>query len=83
MSLVTVYLGEMRRGNSPSYSKCRLMANRPGGTRIPQLFGDDRLLVAEVHKVLYDRVGVWHVKTDFWQLVIYSLEALREKEENI
>lgn len=35
--------------------------NSPGGTGIPQLFGDDRLLIAEVHKSLHDRVGMWHI----------------------
>lgn len=32
--------------------------------------------MAEVHKVLYDRVGVGHVKADFWQFIVHSLEAL-------
>ena len=55
------------------------MAHQPGGTGVSQLFGDDRLLVAEVHKGLHDGVGMWHIKVDFRELIIDTLEALRGK----
>lgn len=56
------------------------MANLPGGTCIPQLFGDDGLLVAEVHKGLHDRLGMRHIKVDFWELIIDTLETLHGKQ---
>lgn len=52
------------------------MENLPGRTSIPQLFGDDRLLVAEIHKGLHDLMGMRHIQADFLQLIINALETL-------
>lgn len=52
--------------------------NPPRGTGVPQLFGDDRLLEAKLHKGLHDGVSVRHIQADFRQLVVDALEALQE-----
>ena len=41
------------------------------------MFGDDRLLVTQVHEGLHDGVGVRHVQADLWQLVVHTLETLK------
>lgn len=48
----------------------------PGGTGVPQLFGDNGLLVAEVRKGLHDGVGMGHIQVNLWQLIVHTLEAL-------
>ena len=49
----------------------------PGWTGVSEMFGDDRLLVTQVHEGLHDGVGVRHVQADLWQLVVHTLETLK------
>lgn len=46
-----------------------------GWTGVSEMFGDDRLLVTQVHEGLHDGVGVRHVQADLWQLVVHTLET--------
>ena len=49
------------------------------------MFGDDRLLVTQIHEGLHDGVGVGDVQADLWQLVVHTLETLKpaQREENL
>ena len=49
------------------------------------MFGDDRLLVTQIHEGLHDGVGVGDVQADLWQLVVHTLETLKpaQREGNL
>lgn len=60
--------------------RCWFKTSLPGRAGFLQLFGDHTLLEAEVHKGLHDGVSMRHIKVDFWELVIDTVETLHGEQ---